>query len=284
MMLAIIISTVMLAGCVNEKKENQTSAALNEEGSVYHDSRISLDVLYTDVIVNNTMIYGCYLENSSLFVEMKDKKTGEKKQIEIPMDIQDIYIQCMEADLEENLYILFGNYANSEVNYWKINSAGEFLSLEGISLDDTDEVTQYTAQKVQTDSSGNLYIWYEMTLPLAAVRKDITEQDKNVYVIDKRIYVIDPQLNTLCYISVDDMESFAVGEDDKAVVVIRDTGRLFLRELDLKAATLSEEKIALPKDASAAGEFAGWFTAVSNGFIYCQDGDLYEYSFDRRTE
>ena len=122
-----------------------------------------------------------------------------------------------------------------------------------------------------------------MTLPLAAVRKDITEQDKNVYVIDKRIYVIDPQLNTLCYISVDDMESFAVGEDDKAVVVIRDTGRLFLRELDLKAATLSEEKIALPKDASAAGEFAGWFTAVSNGFIYCQDGDLYEYSFDRKN-
>ena len=283
MMLAIIISTVMLAGCVNEKKENQTSAALNEEGSVYHDSRISLDVLYTDVIVNNTMIYGCYLENSSLFVEMKDKKTGEKKQIEIPMDIQDIYIQCMEADLEENLYILVGNYANSEVNYWKINSTGEYFSLEGISLDDTDEVTQYSAQKVQTDSSGNLYIWYEMTLPLAAVRKDITEQDKNVYVIDKRIYVIDPQLNTLCYISVNNMESFAVGNDDKAVVVIRDTGRLFLRELDLKAATLSEEKIALPKDASAAGEFAGWFTAVSNGFIYCQDGDLYEYSYDRKN-
>jgi len=281
-MLAIIISTVLLAGCVNNKKENQTSAALNEEGNVYHDTRLSLDVLYTDVIVNDTMIYGCYLENSSLFVEMKDKKSGEKKQIEIPMDIQDIYIQCMEADLEENLYILVGNYENNEVNYWKINSAGEYFSLEGISLDDTDEVTQCTAQKVQTDSSGNLYIWYEMILPLSAVKKDIAEEDKNVYVLDNRIYVIDPQLNTLCYISVKDMESFAVGEDDKAVIVIRDAGRLYIKELDLMTASLSEEEIALPKDASAAGEFAGWFTAISNGFLYCQDGNLYEYSYDRK--
>lgn len=265
-------------GMGGESFAQNTNKREEETWQAYH---FALGKRYDVVTVTKDSIYGCYEENGELMIACLDKEDFSlEREIALP---EVTYVQGMEADGEGNVYV-FGEKAGED-GFWKIDMEGNFQEIADMALEDTENALFMTLKGIFADGNEHFYIWYEMSVPEDGPDENGVE---NVYDWVDRVYVKDAQFHTLFYEQIVDVGgtqllSFQVNDSGEPVFVVQDLEGIYIQKLDVEQENLgSAERLdgSADSDGVIFNDRLEHVTAVENGFLFCQEGRLYEYHYD----
>lgn len=268
-----MIFAAFLSGCGTKESNASAAPMQGTEELSWQDVHVDLGKQYGLAAMTEDMIYGCYSENGEIIIAYQNKENGNIEKTESLSTID--YIRNISADSAGNVYIVGGRDDNNIL--WKIDSTGNFRKAGDFVLEDTDNADYADLQGVYTDLDGNIYLWYEMGIPLTEIFDDAEE---DVYGIVDRIYIKNAQLDTLFYEQVADVRgtellNFNISKRGEALIVARDEEGIYMQNIDVSERQLSDT-VYVEGDISP-GEITGDIAVTERGFLFCQGSSLYEY-------
>jgi len=298
----VLLLLVYLTGCgrnevsignITNNNQNVNDSTSYKSYVVSHDP---FETKYSLAKMVGDKIYGYTITDTIPVIVIQEIETGKIIQkISLPVSALEVHVMDIAVDYQGEVYILASNYENFEdKNYlWKIDNAGELIDLQSPVFEDISEYT--TLRNIEADNAGCMYFWIETPVNLSEICKDdekLIEKYKeaikdNVYCLVDRIYVKDMNMDTIFYIQIANldgckMEYFCIDKEGRPIVLHSNDGELVIQELDLDEKNLSQNKTLIN---GIVPENISMVTASAKGFMFSQDGVLYEYDQDlNKTE
>ncbi|MCM1192655.1 MAG: extracellular solute-binding protein [Acetatifactor muris] len=171
---------------------------------------------------------------------------------------------------------------------WKIDAAGHLQDYVNMNLESTGDAIDLLLKGVYTVQNGYSYIWCEMLIP---EEKKVEGTVREVWHYIDRVYVKDSQLNTIFYeeiprVSRTEVLNFQVAADGSPIFIVRDEEGVYIKEIDVAQGKLKDE-VRLEKsggffEADYASSLEN-IVAIEDGFLYCQNNELFEYHYNTQT-
>lgn len=279
----VSVFALLITGC-GVSGDNEKNSTLQEGVVSWKESYSRLERQYESALATDCNIYGCYIKENEVLLDSVDKESFSVKETFVLSGA--VLISGMAADQEGNVYILDDREVSAGI--WIVDADGRFQDHVSMNLEGTEDAANLLLKGVYTDQNGYLYIWCGML-----VAEEKTEEGRVLEVwhdID-RVYVKDRQFNTIFYdeipsVSRTEVLNFQVAADGSPIFIARDEEGVYIQEIDVAQ---GKRKDAVRLDKSGGffeTDFAGGLentAAIEDGFLYCQNNELFEYHHNTQT-
>lgn len=282
----ICVLLVFITGC-GKAGGNRNTGQETTENSGLKDNVISWQASYSrlenqyDFALAADHIYGCYVKEDRILLDIINK---EEFFVEKTLVLSDVsFIAGMAADQGGNVYLL-GNKGDS-TGLWKIDAGGSLQDYKEMELEDTEKAQDLLLKGIYTDQNGYLFVWCEMIVPEIETSEG---RESEVWHWEDRVYIKDGQLKTCFYEKIADMAgtdvlNFQIGTDSSPIFVVKDADGVYMQEIDV-AQKGRKDAIRLEKseeffDTDYISSLEN-IVSVDDGFLYCQNNELFEYHYD----
>ena len=275
----IIVSLIMvllLSACGTEgygTAEKTDSVTGQETQQQWQDIHTSLDYQYEDVVVKDQVLYGCYADNDGAVIISQNIESGEIiNEVRLP-NVTDV--KGIAADLQDNIYVAAGN------SFWKVSNTGDAKAFDDFVLEEQEKAQNIMPKGIYIDDKGYFYFHYEMGLPLSEFYEDA---EANIYTMADRIYVKNSRLETEFYEQIPHSQetqlvSFSLNEEDKPMILAKDSEGFYMGELDPE-----KQKLTSRKELDGVEELEiTQICFTEGGFLFCSGNDLYRYHYKKDT-
>lgn len=281
----IIISAFVLhATACGVSENNERNSILQEDADSWKEKYSRLERQYVLALATERNIYGCYIKDDNVLVDSIDKESFLVNETFVLLDA--LLISGMAADQEGNIYILDDREESAVI--WKVDADGRFQDHVSMNLESTEDADDLFLKGVYTDQNGYLYVWCEM---MVSEEKMVEGTVREVWHKVDRVYIKDGQLNTIFYdeipsVSRTEVLNFQVAADGSPIFIARDEEGVYVQEIDM-AQRGRKDAVRLDKSGDffetdyASG--LGNIVAIEDGFLYCQNNELFEYHYNAQT-
>ena len=291
------ILACIIAGCGKTEKQEthagqktvETAKAVESQSGSAGEGALSwqasyglLEERYDLALTAEDMIYGCLFEDGGVRIDrLKKEEISAAKTDRLP---EVSGLSGAAADSGGNVYLL--EDAEKGTRLWKMTPDGALMDDVGMELEDSEEADDLSLKGIAVDQRGYLYVWCEMMVP--EMMKTEGGSEAEVWHFVDRVYVKDEQLNSLFYRQIDDVGgvqvlNLQIGTDGTPFFIVKDREGVYIQEIDVAGETLMEE-VRLNKAADSfeadRADSLEHLTSTDNGFLYCQDNELFEFCFD----
>ncbi|MCM1186243.1 MAG: extracellular solute-binding protein [Lachnoclostridium sp.] len=290
-----VLFAFVLAGCGKTKTDvatgqnlfnnnNNNNPASGEKAVSWEADYSRLDNLYSLATATEHAVCGCYAQDGRVMVDWlpKDGNADAKKSFELAGAS---LIAGMAADGEGNIYLLGKQEKEKSTGLWEIDAEGNLQDYVELVLEDTERAVNIFLKGIYADSEGMLFVWCTMEVPETEM---IEGYETEVWHEEDRVYVKDAGLQTVFYEKIAEMMgrrvlAFQMGTDGSPIFVVRDSDGIYLQEIDV-AQKKRKNAVRLEKskeltDAASENNLE-YIAPTENGFLYCQNGELFAYTLD----
>lgn len=258
--------SVPLAGTESAPVPLPVPGSPREDAISWQASYSRLENPYTAALAEDA-IYGCYTEDGR---ELLDSINREDFAVDGTFRLPEGFLLSgLAADREGHVYLL--GKQEEKVGLWRVDAKDGLQDYMEMELEDTDRAEELTLRGVCTDGKGYLYVWCRMLIPT-------TDENGEAWCYVDRVYVRDEQLKTVYYEEIMDGRGtqvllFGVGEDGAPRFTVKDREGVYLQEMNVEQRERGEA-VRLENFTDTLPEH---MTSTTNGFLYCQDNELYEF-------
>ncbi|MCM1500762.1 MAG: hypothetical protein NC124_20075, partial [Clostridium sp.] len=282
--ITVVSIFVLLMTACGVSGDNERNGTLQADVISWKESYSRLEKQYVFALAADCNIYGCYIKDNEVLLDSIDKENFLVNETFVLPDA--VLISGMAADQEGNIYILDNREKSAGI--WKIDAAGHLQDYVNMNLESTGDAIDLLLKGVYTVQNGYSYIWCEMLIP---EEKKVEGTVREVWHYIDRVYVKDSQLNTIFYeeiprVSRTEVLNFQVAADGSPIFIVRDEEGVYIKEIDVAQGKLKDE-VRLEKsggffEADYASSLEN-IVAIEDGFLYCQNNELFEYHYNTQT-
>lgn len=282
--LLIMLSVVLifLTGCSHSgnDSENAIQSSVKEENMTWQVSFYQLGIPYVYTVISNH-IYGCYIKENHVLVDSIDKKT---QVVDATFDLGNTsFISGMQADQDGNIYVL--GEREERMGMWQIGTDGTFQDFTSMELEGAGDGSDIFMKGIYAGEDGLLYVWCEMEIPEIRMVEGI---ELTINSNTDRVYIRDKQFQPVFHTDISNVQgvqtlSFQLNLENRPTFIVKDDGGVYVQEIDVERKCLGEQKQLNDLEDFFDVDYANRLeniTPVDNGFLYCQNNELYEFNYD----
>ena len=274
----LFVLLILMTGCSH--LENDAKVSVEEQNTIWQASFYQLKTPYKLMVISDNL-YGCYIRENHVLVDSVNKET---QAVDATFDLGNAaLISGMRADQNGNIYVL-GKREDS-TGMWRIGADGTFQDFTPMELEDAGDGSDIFLKGVYAGTDGLLYVWCEMEIPELRMVEGIELTINNN---TDRVYIRNEQLQPIFYVDISNVQgvqtlSFQLNSEGRPFFLVRDENGVYTQEIEVEGKSLGKldwlDKLKDFFDADYANRLEN-ITPIDNGFLYCQNNELYEFHYD----